>query len=129
MLPNDGPRAGRKLDQGNLSKVQVLLIAQVPITRDQAEEARGLGGLEQIAVRESGPAHGPGSYEFDARKGSAQPVRGILVEDKAARHRSYREGAGSRIRLLANAMMRLARSPPRPGKTSLPISSGLMPAS
>ena len=97
MIPYDGPRADRKLDQGNVSTCQILLVPQVPIACDQPEEASLLGRLEQIAIRESGPAHAAGSYDLEARKGSTQPVRGILIEDNADRHRSYRWGAGWRM--------------------------------
>jgi hypothetical protein len=88
MIPHNGPRASRKLDQGNLSTGQILLVPQVSITCDQPEEACVLGCPEQIAVRESSPAHAAGSYDLEARKGSAQPIRGILIEDYADRHRS-----------------------------------------
>ena len=88
MIPHNGPRASRKLDQGNLSTGQILLVPQVSITCDQAEEAGVLGCLEQIAISESGPAHAAGSYDLKARKGSAKPIRGILIEDYADRHRS-----------------------------------------
>jgi len=50
---------------------QILLVPQISITCDQPEEASVLGCLEQIAIRESGPAHAAGSYDLEARKGSA----------------------------------------------------------
>jgi hypothetical protein len=69
-----------------VSTGQILLVPRISITCDQPEEASVLGRLEQIAIRESGPAPAAGGYDLETRKSSAQPIGGILIEDNADRH-------------------------------------------
>jgi hypothetical protein len=100
---------------------QVLLIADVLVRRDHQFESVAFRSRQQVAVGQFRPTQTRSVDGVMTGKKTCQTCGNVLVDQDPH--------AGCGACCLANAMIRRARSTPRPGKCSLASSSGLIPRS
>ncbi len=69
-----------KLEDGDPQASQPVLMANVPVRRDQNVEPVLLGGPEEIAVAQFMPIHLKGVPHFDPAENGAQTARDAVIE-------------------------------------------------
>ncbi len=82
MLPNTGPlRAARQNDKGDAPHLQVLLVADAAVGREQQFEPRLFRGVQERAIAECVPA--PGLRRVDCVPGqrTGQSLRRAVVKE------------------------------------------------
>lgn len=86
VLPNEAPVGGHQDHDGQTVSLQVLLVAEILVRRDQCRKALGFGGTQELAVLQRLPTVLERRDDVVTRKGVAQwDWRALIEQDLHAR--------------------------------------------